>query len=375
MRAPSEIHIKSFEARGLVELKRTFEVITPVFGGGSQAGVIDAQNPIRSASIRGQLRFWWRATQAGRFDSIQSMRAEEARLWGAASIPGLIAISVEGQRPAVSSVNAAGFQYGAFPLLQENPPKPLSRLNGEARLKLVGPIEAEKQMDEAMVAWLLFGGLGGRTRRGFGAVSSPDLPRPEVFLHGLHGGGLPGVSVIGPRTRMKMRAPQATADRALTDGLECLKRFRQGPGVGRNPGQHNHPGRSRWPEPDEIRRLTHIHAHQHAPAHPVQKFPRAAFGMPIIFHFVGGGEPFDQSLQPVGKERRASPLILRPYHSQGGYSCLALVLEDSARLKEHIELRGGPQVQYQLTDQEAQQITPIKGQADVLGAFLNFFAG
>ncbi|MEJ2046041.1 MAG: type III-B CRISPR module RAMP protein Cmr1 [Reinekea sp.] len=38
------------------------ELVTPLYGGGIEAGVIDEEMPIRASSIRGQLRFWWRIT-------------------------------------------------------------------------------------------------------------------------------------------------------------------------------------------------------------------------------------------------------------------------------------------------------------------------
>ena len=44
--------------------------------------------------------------------------------------------------------------------------------------------------------------------------------------------------------------------------------------------------------------------------------PAAEFGLPIVFHFQGRGEPPNTTLQPVVageiKERMASPLILKP---------------------------------------------------------------
>lgn len=48
----------------------TFRVslLTPVFGGGVMPAEVEEDRPFRVPSIRGQLRFWWRATQAARFD-------------------------------------------------------------------------------------------------------------------------------------------------------------------------------------------------------------------------------------------------------------------------------------------------------------------
>lgn len=44
----------------------TIEVITPLFGGGVEVGVNDPVTLICPSSIRGLLRFWWRATLGAR---------------------------------------------------------------------------------------------------------------------------------------------------------------------------------------------------------------------------------------------------------------------------------------------------------------------
>ena len=80
------------------------------------------------------------------------------------------------------------------------------------------------------------------------------------------------------------------------------------------------PGRSRWPEPEGIRRATGARFRKHArlASIPDDVYPRAEFGLPIIFHFKDNdkGEPPDTELVPLvngqPRQRMASPLILRP---------------------------------------------------------------
>ena len=55
------------------------EVITPLFGGGVEAGVNDPITLIRPSSIRGHLRFWWRATRGAAFSTAAEMRQREAK--------------------------------------------------------------------------------------------------------------------------------------------------------------------------------------------------------------------------------------------------------------------------------------------------------
>ena len=43
------------------------ELITPMYGGGVVAGVNEQDRPVRVPSVRGNLRFWWRATRGTAF--------------------------------------------------------------------------------------------------------------------------------------------------------------------------------------------------------------------------------------------------------------------------------------------------------------------
>lgn len=47
-----------------VPVKLTIEVVTPIYGGGVETRKIDGVNTIRVPTIRGHLRFWWRALHA-----------------------------------------------------------------------------------------------------------------------------------------------------------------------------------------------------------------------------------------------------------------------------------------------------------------------
>ena len=57
----------------------TFEVVTPMFLGGADN---KTTTELRAASIKGQLRFWWRALAWGRLQSLPKIREEEARIFG-----------------------------------------------------------------------------------------------------------------------------------------------------------------------------------------------------------------------------------------------------------------------------------------------------
>jgi CRISPR-associated protein Cmr1 len=337
------------------------------------------------------------------------MRSREDELWGNASCPGLAELrieqqSVSGQSVLVESLERSvgtGLRYGAFAA------KNVTRLQGEAVLAVtVNPPRCAahecadgarpstsheklvREVDASLTAWLLFGGIGGRTRRGFGAVTSDGLPDPRAFVQTLPDQPIvPGVPALGAAADVVLSGPSFRGpEEAHRFAVDALRKFRQGKGIGRNPGRGDHPGRSWWPEPDEIRRQAGGAAPKHAPAHPVRAFPRGAFGMPIVFHFkrddVLAGDPREAQLLPRGRTRMASPLILRPVSVAGQWHAMAvrLTVPQTDMTKGDLELqRRRIAVPIALTADQAGQISPLRehahGNPDVLAAFLDFFAG
>lgn len=410
----ASIEVGSTVSQGLVRLERVFEVATPMFGGGvyvdpdelrRQKKAPDPVTPIRAASIRGQLRFWWRSCSGE--TSLSDLWGAEADLWGAASRPGRVRVSLVGAQPAAKPVEVfdlvqarsgkwnprpkTGMQdvaYGAFPLQpkgsqpQRVEPGRLTRLAGSVTVVVEGPADREKELARTLDAWLTFGGLGGRTRRGFGAVVSRRPKDPEQLLAEIQARAhaLPGVpSLAGACLRTRPGDP--SAEQVFAQGLRTLRSMRQGVDLGRNPGQAaNRPGRSRWPEAEQIRDDPGPADWEHKEKLvAVEAFPRAAFGMPIIFQFQSRNDPANTTLVPEGRERRASPLIIRPYRDpSGGYRGLALVLTDETLRSEQVTLKhqsGVRPVRHLLTAAEARwRNSPLRGQPDVLQAFLDYFA-
>src|SRR5205823_428367 len=68
----------------VIEQNRTYRLITPLFGGGAIQQQYDEVTTIRGTEIRGQLRFWWRATCGSRCKDVATMKLQEHKIWGKA---------------------------------------------------------------------------------------------------------------------------------------------------------------------------------------------------------------------------------------------------------------------------------------------------
>lgn len=412
--------LKTTEQGGLVEKVVSLRVMTPVFGGGVHVSSseedrhrksYDELTRFRGASIRGHLRTWWRLVHGRREQDTGRMWQREARIWGSSSICGAVTIDVRQENFQVEEVhiykvdphrgrpgwqirslpNKDDLAYGTFPLLPGSKaqkgvapvPGVLHAFKGEATLTLRFPrilastsslipiADVEREVIDSLDAWLTFGGLGGRTRRGFGAVSDTQVRDPVL--------GLAALGLASSKLALSPAEHASPLD-ALSFGLGKLRRFRQGLNIGRNLGSHRPAGRSRWPEPESIRKLTGTGDPRHAQRFVnVDKFPRAAFGLPIIFHFAHENVT-ECRLEPPKHDRMASPLIIRPYlHKDGKYGCLALLLPyghvpDQLQLTEMNAQGRKHTVRRELNIDEASRgRSPLRGNPDPLLAFLDFF--
>ncbi|MCI0392594.1 MAG: type III-B CRISPR module RAMP protein Cmr1 [Acidobacteria bacterium] len=447
----------------IITQRREYELITPLFGGGVEPGYADPVTIVRGTEVRGHLRFWWRATRGGRFDSLGAMKEAEDLLWGAPSRPDaplhskvqvFVSVVNRGEdkppfevvkklkkdgsvdlddrgRPKSQlqpNVNVAP-AYAAFPLQPNQQEmrnigwksKPL-RDRVSFALTLTYPTSDAEEVEAALWAWENFGGIGGRTRRGFGAlsllraqvapskISLPDADCDKIRQYiadelyessYISEGDWPAaVPRLDPEAEFEITEIKPTALEAWQELVAVLRDFRQQ----RNPGRGPTPGRSKWPEPEYIRDRTGQRLPRHQVGSLIRKFPRAAFGLPIIFQFKdrnknnsldSSSDPRTTMLTVDGYERHASPLLLRPLRladrkyiglalildGTGEASQLKLALQDSGlddRLKRssNLPLSG---LRADLDPNEAAAInrsdgrTPLLGtNTNVLYAFLDF---
>ncbi len=407
--------VKRPDTKYVTEVRR-YKVITPLFGGGVTPGEADPITVVRATEVRGHLRFWWRATRGGQFNGdLTRMKAAEELIWGSAGDqdkPGPSEVSVvvsdassgsvrqkveiqtnRGTRQVGIGEASSPFSYVASPLgLEQGKPAGSVRDNVEFTLTIKYPRSQSEDVAAALWAWETFGGIGARTRRGFGAlectlVDGVSLTKPTVgsvtseIEAGLtkHVGNGTWHRDCPHLLRAMKIAPsngKTSAEDAWKFLFDSLKKFRQA----RHPDAQGRPyGRSKWPEPDTIRDITGDSAPKHSQRRLLfNKFPRAAFELPIVFQFKdsGLGDPEQTSLEGAEHDRLASPLILRPLACAGGrYVGLAVILHAPVLPPGGLRLKGAPgnpTVNAGLTRTEAQAIHSLNGNIDVLQAFLDW---
>lgn len=421
---------------------RSYKVITPLFGGGVEPQQADPITTVRASEVRGQLRFWWRATCAGRYgsDGLAQMKQAEDALWGSTKSQSLVEVEVrnvnEGtlirnitSNPRDPFLGDPPISYAAFPLRRtpERPDPGGLRFGVSFDLAITLPTDDKLRNDvlAALWAWETFGGIGARTRRGFGALHchavhkvtgvGPWLPPTkspqaieqwltEMFARFVAPGASPadvprlslqrgwrissGKMSSQEQERLKQllvdnQLPKETIEELLPTLIEWyyplakLREFRQ---KRRNNAQGKPYGRSYWPEPDEIRwRFPRGFRGRHSQPAPANrrranKFPRAVFGLPILFQFKDN-ELETTTLQGVHHDRLASPLILRPLVCADNTPVsLAIVLSAPEFPPGGLELKNAPyetKIELdRLTPAEA-NFPPLNGQTDVIKAFLD----
>ncbi len=431
------------------DLGRSYEIelITPMVGGGATAGKVDLDFPIRPTAIRGHLRHWWRLIRGHSLGREMWRREEE--IFGSTEFPSPLTVTVkvlteiEQFTPANRQKDdpSSPIDYALFPSIENNHPvtkeglrflitiqsaspaelthrrKAQNEKRSRAKRPVLSPSIADIDGDitTALSAWLTFGGIGGRTRRGCGAIHCRNLKEPFP--------NLPARIFVG--------SAQQSAIEAWNKSLEAYRKFRQTPRgklhrktiqTRKGPKLIRVPGRSHWPEADSIRQITGCslkplknappsgvpadedprdHSTPVVPEHLLPAFPKAVLGLPINFHFVDGPkkkegakankDPNLVRLFPVlpvkhgGTEkanRMASPIVTRPIWMDGNWHPAVIILNQwlpeamQVRIEGHNALLTGDLVKdlplNRVVDASLGDITPMRGKANAIEALIDF---
>ena len=204
--------------------------------------------------------------------------------------------------------------YALFPAQQETIRK--IHKSGSFDLVIACPKNLIPEIENTVRAWIFFGGVGSRTRRGLGSLLAVSDPKFKIGAFANFKQALPPAATHGWSTLSQasfILGKKATTVQAWTEAGKIYKDFRQYRHRGETP---NRPGRSYWEEPDAIRRLRGTADRRHStPVTEENIFPRAQMGLPIIFHFkdARSGDPQDNTLEIGGEagDRMASPVITK----------------------------------------------------------------
>lgn len=181
---------------GMVKLKADFRIVTPLFMGGANPQSAELRVP----SIKGVLRFWWRALALGRRKSVDEVQTEEAEIFGSteagqSSVKFKLLLPkniVSLKKKSVLEYNDGGvigegaryLGYGvigssAGELIRQCLRHPIE--GGALELSFLPNISEDniKSVEAALVAMGFFGGLGSRSRKGYGSFNLTNLTRND----------------------------------------------------------------------------------------------------------------------------------------------------------------------------------------------------
>ena len=175
------------------KLTATFRIVTPMF----IAGADQNKAELRAPSIKGALRFWWRALnwaqirQASADDqtALKKLKEDEGQLFGDADSQGqgnalikldnILSGALSGNTLLASDASRKYLGYGLFSMGDHQERKAIAERKSFDVSILIHKdtnTEAHAQFEKCVKAFGLLGGLGSRSRNGFGsiAISSYD---------------------------------------------------------------------------------------------------------------------------------------------------------------------------------------------------------
>lgn len=349
-------------------LTATYRIVTPMFLGDAQQQATD----IRPPSFKGVLRFWWRALNWGRYRqdrpddaaALQALNKAEAELFGAAAEEGtgkgqsklLLNVqsgelnstkrgAVHGQLQANHAARYLG--YGLMTAFGAQAGQ-LTRscINDNQTFTVKLACRDDRSLDsvkEALIAFGLLGGLGSRSRHGFGSICLEKLTHNDEpvwnapttldaygsqvrnLLSGLNlQDDQPPYSAISHQTRLDVLLQANTAYRVLNEFGKAQMFYRSWGHNGQVLGQ---PSEQRFQQDHDWR-----YNHRPAGFHP----RRVVFGLPHNY----GPNP-NMHVTPENHERRASPLFFHVHRlTDQSFIGVSLLLK-SAFLPEGERIKAG----------------------------------
>lgn len=337
------------------------QVTTPLFNGGADTRA----DGVRVSSLRGAMRFWFRALAGAVIGpDVDALARVERAVLGSTESASPVRLRIGRRPPVVEAPTSPDFCRGQWlPYLLgqglwDTRNRQLARgfvAPGE-RFTVQARWSRDSEIDSLVLAalWLTttYGGVGARVRRGFGGVRiagvdgalpepwtaesvtlSPSLDRvTHLWPSGPLGSAMPALLKVATARDVqldlngwggeppsypvlsKTHAPASISgaaftewSRALSHAGEQLRWFR---------AQADNPGAPYRPPIKTREWIDTIHGHSN-------RFALGALGLPVVF--TGGREvtPTDGAGPPARKARRASPLWIRAVRVGDDYRLLS----------------------------------------------------
>lgn len=336
----------------------------------------------RIPSLIGQMRYWWRMTQYWSAGNFEQLKSNEGEIFGIADETGSKAKPFSlylAQKPEIKAsptpnqtmkkgqpvqgkydfpTKGRGVQYFFYPFMRHDGLFKWIPEGSKVRLKMKFKPGADRRQPILLSLFLLsrFGGLGGRSRRGAGAIElagddlfkltekdlidyvrseqRDTLPGHEAFRL-IHPSSPLWLALQNARRVKKSHPPQAGWDAALNAVGSAMQNFRT--------TQKICLGNKGKVDPDFIQEAIDLHRHYADPSHhsPPDPNTKDAFGLPRIINFTSCQPPARNALtitpykqngpDSFEESRRASPLHITVNRSGGKYYCTLLVLWDGLK--------------------------------------------
>ena len=322
----------------------TFRIVSPMY----LAGAEQTTAALRPPSIKGALRFWWRAlnwsrhwdaapaqlsAQGREHAALKSLHQEEARLFGLAATEGggrqgVFLLTANSQEVLKSSDQPVNLYLMGQGLAERGKPTRKAIEDGKSftvllRFKPKTTAEDQKSVADALYAFGLLGALGSRARHGLGSVALTDWPGDDpayavptkrtAYVHALKNlfsaplcTTEPPFSAFSALTRMDISQTDKTVN-GLLNAVGGAQQMYRSYGQGTNGSHHvnGKPAEQNFKDDHDLM----------LKEHPSRAPRRVVFGLPHNYFFGSTGKNVAVNYMPGGKDaRRASPLLLHCHY-------------------------------------------------------------
>ncbi len=204
-----------------IRIKARYQIVSQMMLGGCNG---KNDNIIRPASFKGVLRFWWRALNWPKYPELSQLHEKECRLFGGVSDSGgqgvflfsIISQSLERGENA-SKITEKGLQYLLVGVNGEmnSPDRSTIKAGGYFNVEFFckpGVTEEDKNsLKDALLALGLFGGLGAKSRKGFGSLAIEMLDGEKIDFSSSNAYYRAGKKLLNRYLTCAVRVPPYTA--------------------------------------------------------------------------------------------------------------------------------------------------------------------